>query len=126
VQEPHDAPAPAITPSLPMAENSEIARYVFSLLHLGQAMDASASDIARRVSKRVPHSEQQYSYKGIVLPPIPIVIPFDFTVKAVLLPNEPQRPSHLREGRQHAVKLFVGVGRHVTGAQQRRLGWHRR
>ena len=68
VQEPHDAPAPAITPSLPMAENSEIARHVFSLPHLGQAMGASASDIARKASKRAPHSEQQYSYRGIVLP----------------------------------------------------------
>ncbi len=66
VQEPHDAPAPAITPSLPMAENSEIARHVFSLPHLGQAMGASASDIARKASKRISQSEHLYSYSGIV------------------------------------------------------------
>ena len=66
VQEPHDAPAPAITPLLPMAENSEIARHVFSLPHLGQAMGASASDIARKASKRISQSEHLYSYSGIV------------------------------------------------------------
>ena len=66
VQEPHDAPAPAITPSLPMAENSEIARHVFSLPHLGQAMGASASDITRKASKRISQSEHLYSYSGIV------------------------------------------------------------
>ena len=65
VQEPHDAPAPAITPSLPMAENSEIARHVFSLPHLGQTMGASASDIARKASKRISQSEHLYSYSGI-------------------------------------------------------------
>jgi len=92
VQEPHDAPAPAITPSLPMAENSEIARHVFSLPHLGQAMGASASNIARKASKRVPHSEQQYSYRGMVSPPALIVTPFDLAVKAahlLPLPDEP-------------------------------------
>ena len=65
MQELHDAPAPVITPSLPMAENSEIARCVFSLPHLGQAMGASASDIARRASKYVSQSEHLYSYSGI-------------------------------------------------------------
>ncbi len=65
VQEPHDAPAPVIIPSLPMAENSEIARHVFSLPHLGQAMGASASDIARKASKRISQSEHLYSYSGI-------------------------------------------------------------
>ncbi len=66
VQEPHDDPAPVITPSLPMAENREIARQVFSLPHLGQAMGASASDIARKASKRISQSEHLYSYSGIV------------------------------------------------------------
>jgi hypothetical protein len=65
-QELHDAPAPAITPSLPMAENSEIARRVSLLPHWGQAMGASAFDIARRASKRVLQSEHLYSYSGIV------------------------------------------------------------
>lgn len=56
-QEPHEAPAPAITPSLPTAENSEIIRRVSRLPHWGQAIGASASAIARRRSKRVSHSE---------------------------------------------------------------------
>ena len=81
VQEPHETPAPAIIPSLPIAENSEIARHVFSLPHLGQAMSASASDIARKASKRAPHSEQQYSYKGMTYLPALIVPPFAFAVK---------------------------------------------
>jgi len=51
VQESQDGVAPAITPWLPMAENNDMVRFVFSLLHLGQAMAASASDIALRASK---------------------------------------------------------------------------
>jgi hypothetical protein len=65
VQEPHDVPAPAITPSLPTAENNEIIRHVFSLPHLGQTMGTSASDIARSASKRVSQSEHLYSYSGM-------------------------------------------------------------
>ncbi len=65
VQEPQDAPAPAITPSPPMAEKSEIIRCVFSLPHFGQAMGASASTIARSTSKHVSQSEHLYSYSGI-------------------------------------------------------------
>jgi hypothetical protein len=52
VQDPHDAPAPAITPSLPIAENNEIIRPVLRLPHLGQAMGASASDMDLKASKR--------------------------------------------------------------------------
>ena len=116
VQEPHDGPAPAITPSLPMAENREIARRVLSLPHLGQAMGSSASDIARRASKRVLHSEQRYSYKGMVSPPALNCNLFRLGGQGYVLSDDPQRPAHLRKGRQHAVELLVGVSRHVTGA----------
>jgi hypothetical protein len=61
LQEPHEAPDPAITPLLPTAENSEIIRPVFSLPHLGQAIGASASDMARRASNFVAQSEHLYS-----------------------------------------------------------------
>ena len=80
-QEPHDDPAPAITPSPPMAENSEIMRPVFSLPHLGQAMDASASAIARSASKRISQSEHLYSYSGMTSTSDLIVLPFGRTVK---------------------------------------------
>jgi hypothetical protein len=73
VQEPHDAPDPAITPLSPIAENSEIMRPVFSLPHFGQAMDASASDIARRASKWVSQSVHLYSYSGMISTPSPVV-----------------------------------------------------
>jgi hypothetical protein len=73
VQEPQDAPDPAITPLSPIAENSEIMRPVFSLPHFGQAMGASASDIARRASKSVLQSVHLYSYSGIVFTPFPVI-----------------------------------------------------
>ena len=60
-QDAQEAPAPAITPLLPMAEKREIARQVSSEPQLGQAIGASASAIDRRASKRVSHSWQQYS-----------------------------------------------------------------
>ena len=69
VQDPHDDPAPAMTPSPPTAENKEIMRAVFSPSHWGQAMGASASDIPRSASKRVPQSAQRYSYNGISFTP---------------------------------------------------------
>jgi hypothetical protein len=65
VQEPQDAPAPAITPWSPTAENSEIIRPVFSLPQLGHVIGASASAIARRASKHVSQSEHLYSYSGM-------------------------------------------------------------
>jgi len=81
VQEPHELPAPAITPSLPTAENNEIKRPVSSLLHFGQAMAASASAIDRSASKHAPQSEHLYSYSGIAFTSRPIVPPFALTVK---------------------------------------------
>jgi hypothetical protein len=91
VQEPHDEPAPAITPSPPTAENSEIMRRVFSLPHLGQAMNASASAIARSASKHVPQSVHLYSYSGITSTSRPIVPPFTRTVKITGKPWMPER-----------------------------------
>jgi len=76
VQEPHDEPAPAIMPLLPMAENKEIIRRVLSLLHLGQAMSVSASDIERKASKPLSQSVHLYSYSGINSPSFYV---FDFT-----------------------------------------------
>jgi hypothetical protein len=67
-----------------MAENSEIMRPVLSLPHLGQAMGASASAIARSASKRVSQSEHLYSYSGITSTSGPIVLPFGPTVKATI------------------------------------------
>ena len=83
-QEPHDDPAPAITPSPPMAENSEIMRPGFSLPHLGQAMDASASANARSASNRISHSEHLYSYSGMTSTSRPIVLPFGPSVKITI------------------------------------------
>jgi len=72
VQEPHDAPAPAITPWSPTAENNEIIRSVLLLLHLGHAIGLSASAMARRASKDVLHSEHLYSYSGIAATSPPV------------------------------------------------------
>jgi len=55
-QEPQDDPSPAITPSAPMAQNSEIALRTRSLPQFGQGIGASASDIARSASNRVSQS----------------------------------------------------------------------
>jgi hypothetical protein len=71
VQEPHDEPAPVITPSFPMAEKSEIWRRVSSLPHLGQTMGVSASAIDRRASKHVSQLKHLYSYRGIAYPAFP-------------------------------------------------------
>ena len=59
--EPHDPPPPAITPSPPMAANNEIARHVFSVPHFGQAIGASAADIARSASNVDSQSRHRYS-----------------------------------------------------------------
>lgn len=107
VQEPHDAPAPAITPLLPTAEKSEIIRHVFLPPHLGQAMDASASDIARRASKQVSQSRHLYSYSGIALAScstfsvLQVIVPsFGLTVKAARYAMSPnvRRQVHLVNG----------------------------
>ena len=68
VQEPHDEPAPAIVPSLPMAVKSEICRQTLLLSHVGQEMGASASAIDRRASKHVSQSAHLYSYRGMAIP----------------------------------------------------------
>ena len=69
--DPHEPPSPAITPLLPMAENSEIARRAFSNPHFGHAIGLSAADIARRVSNFASQSTHLYSYSGIVTKPRP-------------------------------------------------------
>jgi hypothetical protein len=93
VQEPHDAPAPAMTPSLPSAEKSEIVRHVFSLPHLGQAMGASASAIARSTSKHVSQSEHLYSYSGMTFTsPSACSIPMHLLYCGFALPSRP--PGH--------------------------------
>lgn len=74
MQEPHAAPDPAIIPLSPIAENSEIIRPVFSLPHFGQAIGASASDIARRASKLVLQSIHLYSYSGMISTPFPVLL----------------------------------------------------
>jgi hypothetical protein len=51
-QEVQEEPPPAMTPSLPIAANSEIARRVSWLPQYGQAIGASALDIGRSASKR--------------------------------------------------------------------------
>jgi len=52
VQEPQEDPSPAITPSAPMAQKSEIALRTRSLPQSGQGIGASASDMARSASNR--------------------------------------------------------------------------
>jgi hypothetical protein len=64
-QEVQEEPPPAMTPSLPMAANREMARRVSWLPQCGQAMGASALAIGRSASKRRWHCWQIYSYRGI-------------------------------------------------------------
>ena len=142
MQEPHDEPAPAITPLLPIAENNEIIRPVRSLPHLGHAMGASASDIARRASKHISQSAHLYSYSGINSPlfyTLGFVGLFYRHLAPSSRPGVDQNPiscskatlsvpclAHLDKGIHHTINVFVGVGCHVAGPQQRRLGGHRR
>ena len=119
-QDPHEAPGPAMTPSLPTAENSEIMRPVFLLPHLGQAIGTSAADIARRASKRVSHSEHLYSYSGMAFTPFPIYAAYCTAVSAhrqAMLLDQPQCTAHLCKGLHHTVEMLVGMRGHVTCAQ---------